>query len=117
MNDDIKTQTDEQSENAKAAMTEKVIDVLHTVFDPEIPVDIYELGLIYKVDIYPINNIYIEMTLTSPACPVAETLPLEVQNKVKEISGVNDVQVEVVFDPPWDQDMMSEAAQLELGFM
>lgn len=99
------------------AMRERVVDALHTVFDPEIPVDIYELGLIYKIDVFPINNIMIEMTLTSPACPVAETMPQEVQDKVKEIEGVNDVQVEVVFEPPWDQEMMSEAARLELGFM
>lgn len=102
---------------ADAALKERVIDTLHTVFDPEIPVDIYELGLIYKVDIMPINNVMIEMTLTSPMCPVAESMPQEVQDKVKEMEQVNDVQVEVVFDPPWDQGMMSEAAKLELGFM
>jgi len=99
------------------ALREKVVDALHTVFDPEIPVDIYELGLIYKIDIFPINNVMVEMTLTSPMCPVAETLPQEVQDKIKDIPEVNDAQVEVVFDPPWDQEMMSEAAKLELGFM
>jgi FeS assembly SUF system protein len=98
-------------------LRERIIDELHTVFDPEIPVDIYELGLIYKVEIMPINNVMIEMTLTSPMCPVAETMPQEVKDKVAAIPEVNDVQVEVVFDPPWDQSMMSEAAQLELGFM
>ena len=111
------TAEEQKSKIANEVMQERVIDVLHTVFDPEIPVDIYELGLIYKVEVFPINNIMIEMTLTSPACPVAETMPQEVQDKVKEIEGVNDVQVEVVFDPPWDQEMMSEAARLELGFM
>lgn len=99
------------------ALRERIIDTIHTIFDPEIPVDIYELGLIYKIEIFPINNVMIEMTLTSPMCPVAETMPQEVQDKVKEIDEVNDVQVEVVFDPPWDQEMMSEAAKLELGFM
>lgn len=98
-------------------LRERIIDTIHTIFDPEIPVDIYELGLIYKIEIFPINNVMIEMTLTSPMCPVAETLPQEVQDKIKEIDQVNDVQVEVVFDPPWDQEMMSEAAKLELGFM
>lgn len=111
------TTEDKEIKTADEAMRERVIDTLHTVFDPEIPVDIYELGLIYKIDVFPINNIMIEMTLTSPMCPVAETMPQEVQDKVKEIDGVNDVQVEVVFDPPWDQEMMSEAAKLELGFM
>lgn len=111
------TTEDKEVKTADEAMRERVIDTLHTVFDPEIPVDIYELGLIYKIDVFPINNIMIEMTLTSPMCPVAETMPQEVQDKVKEIDGVNDVQVEVVFDPPWDQEMMSEAAKLELGFM
>ncbi len=98
-------------------LRERIVDELHTVFDPEIPVDIYELGLIYKIEIFPINNVLIEMTLTSPMCPVAETLPQEVKDKVANLPQVNDVQIEVVFDPPWDQSMMSEAAQLELGFM
>lgn len=102
---------------AEEALRERIIDTIHTIFDPEIPVDIYELGLIYKIEIFPINNVMIEMTLTSPMCPVAETLPQEVQDKIKALEGVNDVQVEVVFDPPWDQEMMSEAAKLELGFM
>lgn len=112
-----KPQLLEQSEESKAKLKERIVDQLHTVFDPEIPVDIYELGLIYNIEIYPINNVHIDMTLTSPACPVAESLPKEVQDKVNELSEVNDTQVEVVFDPPWDQEMMSEAAKLELGFM
>jgi FeS assembly SUF system protein len=87
------------------------------VYDPEIPVDIYELGLIYEINIYPVNNVYILMTLTSPACPSAEEIPGEVERNIKAIEGVNDVTVEITFDPPYSQDMMSEAAKLELGFL
>ncbi|MCT4666067.1 MAG: SUF system Fe-S cluster assembly protein [Flavobacteriales bacterium] len=96
---------------------ERVIEVLHTIYDPEIPVDIYELGLIYDVKVSDEGDIEIEMTLTSPNCPVAETLPVEVQDKVKELPEVENCRVEIVFDPPWDKSMMSEEAQLELGFM
>ena len=95
----------------------QVVDALHSVYDPEIPVDIYELGLIYEINVYPVNNVFILMTLTSPACPAAETIPSEVEEKVKAIEGINDVKVEITFDPPYSQDMMSEAAKLELGFM
>lgn len=95
----------------------KVQEALRSVYDPEIPVDIYELGLIYEINVFPVNNVYILMTLTSPACPAAETIPNEVEEKVKAIHGVNDVKVEITFDPPYSQDMMSEAAKLELGFM
>jgi FeS assembly SUF system protein len=95
----------------------KVIEVLHEVYDPEIPVDIYELGLIYEVDILPINNVQIVMTLTAPSCPSAQELPVEVKERVKAIEGVNEVDVSVVWDPPWDKSMMSEVAMLELGFM
>jgi FeS assembly SUF system protein len=98
-------------------LQEKVLDAIKTVYDPEIPVDIYELGLIYEINIYPINNVYIQMTLTSPSCPSAEVIPGEVEQKIKAIEGVNDVKVEVTFDPPYSQDMMSEAAKLELGFL
>jgi FeS assembly SUF system protein len=98
-------------------LKEKVIAAIKTVYDPEIPVDVYELGLIYDIKIYPVNNVYITMTLTSPACPSAGTIPGEVEMKVREIEGVNDVNVELTFDPPYHQDMMSEAAKLELGFM
>lgn len=94
-----------------------VVETLKSVYDPEIPVDIYELGLIYEINIYPVNNVYVVMTLTSPACPVAETLPVEVEQKLKGIEGVNDVKVELTFDPPFTQDMMSESAKLELGFL
>jgi len=94
-----------------------VIDVLKTIYDPEIPVDVYELGLIYEVKINKDKHIDIEMTLTSPNCPVAESMPKEVEDKVAEISGVKSAKVNIVFDPPWDKDMMSEEAKLELGFL
>ncbi|MEJ7740414.1 MAG: SUF system Fe-S cluster assembly protein [Chitinophagaceae bacterium] len=96
-------------------LKQKVIDRLQTIFDPEIPVNIYELGLIYEVDILPVNNVQIIMTLTAPGCPAAQSLPVEVEQKVKEIEGINDVHVSVTWNPPWDKSMMSEAAQLELG--
>ena len=101
----------------KMSLKDKVVEAIKEVYDPEIPVDVYELGLIYEINVYPVNNIYILMTLTSPACPSAEAIPVDIENKVKEIEGVNDVQVEVTFDPPYTQDMMSEAAKLELGFL
>ena len=98
-------------------LRDKVVEALKTVYDPEIPVDIYELGLIYEINIFPVNNVYVVMTLTSPACPVAESLPAEVEQKLKSIEGVNEAKVELTFDPPFTQDMMSEAAKLELGFL
>ena len=98
-------------------LRDKVIACLQTIFDPEIPVNIYELGLIYSVDIMPINNVQILMTLTAPSCPAAQSLPIEVDQKVRMIEGVNDVYVSVTWDPPWNKSMMSEAAQLELGFL
>ncbi len=98
-------------------LREKVVSAIKSVYDPEIPVDIYELGLIYEINIYPVNNVFVLMTLTSPACPSAEAIPGEVEQKLKEIEGINDVKVEVTFDPPYTQDMMSEAAKLELGFL
>ena len=98
-------------------LKQKVIDCLQTIFDPEIPVSIYELGLIYKIDILPINNVQITMTLTAPSCPSAQDIPIEVDQKVRMIEGVNEVDVSVVWDPPWDRSMMSEVAMLELGFM
>jgi FeS assembly SUF system protein len=98
-------------------LRDKVVEVLQTIYDPEIPVSIYELGLIYRVDILPINNVQITMTLTAPSCPAAQSLPIEVDQKVRQIDGVNDVHVAVTWDPPWDKSMMSEAAQLELGWM
>jgi len=98
-------------------LKDKVIDRLKTIYDPEIPVNIYELGLIYEVNVLPINNLQIVMTLTSPGCPAAQSLPVEVDQKLREIEGVNDVHVAVTWTPPWDKSMMSETAQLELGFL
>lgn len=98
-------------------LREKVLAAIKTVYDPEIPVDIYELGLIYEISVYPVNNVFVSMTLTSPSCPSAETIPSEVEQKIKAIEGINDVKVEITFDPPYSQEMMSEAAKLELGFM
>lgn len=98
-------------------LREKVVEALKSVYDPEIPVDIYELGLIYEINIFPVNNVYVVMTLTSPSCPVAESLPVEVEQRLKAIEGINEAKVELTFDPPFTQDMMSEAAKLELGFL
>ncbi len=93
----------------------KAIEVLRTIYDPEIPVDIYELGLIYEIKVEK-KQIFVKMTLTSPNCPVAESLPVEVEGKLKTIAEVENATVEIVFEPPWDKEMMSEAAKLELGF-
>ncbi len=98
-------------------LKQKVIEALQNIYDPEIPVSIYELGLIYQIDILPINNVQIVMTLTAPGCPAAQSLPIEVDEKVRAIEAVNDVHVSVTWEPAWDKSMMSEAAQLELGFM
>ncbi|KAB2815311.1 MAG: SUF system Fe-S cluster assembly protein [Bacteroidetes bacterium] len=91
------------------------VDVLRSIYDPEIPVDIYELGLVYDVQVSEDGDVHILMTLTSPNCPVAESLPVEVEEKVKCIDEAKDVEVEITFDPPWTKDMMSEEARLELG--
>ena len=99
------------------ALGDKVVTVLKTIYDPEIPVDIYELGLIYDVFVNEDAEVKILMTLTSPNCPVAETLPVEVEEKVKVLEEVKDAEVEITFDPTWTQDMMSEEARLELGFL
>ena len=96
---------------------EKVVKVLKTIYDPEIPVDIYELGLIYDVFLNEDNDVKILMTLTSPNCPVAESLPQEVKDKVAEIDGVKSSDVEMTFEPPWSKDLMSEEAKLELGML
>ena len=96
---------------------EKIVNELKQVYDPEIPVDVYELGLIYDVFINETNEVKILMTLTSPNCPVAESLPKEVEDKVKSIDQVKDAEVEITFDPPWTKDLMSDEAKLELGFM
>lgn len=96
---------------------EKIVQVLKTIFDPEIPVDIYELGLIYDVMVNDHKEAKILMTLTSPNCPVAETLPKEVENKIEQLEEIDNAEVEITFDPTWTQDMMSEEAKLELGFL
>lgn len=96
---------------------EKIVTILKTIYDPEIPVDIYELGLIYDVLVNEENDVKILMTLTSPNCPVAETLPVEVEEKVKSLDMIKDAEVEITFDPPWTQDLMSEEAKLELGLL
>ena len=101
----------------KMDIEERVIDALRTIYDPEIPVDIYELGLIYEVKINDEAHAEVLMTLTSPSCPVAESMPLEVEEKMRGVKGVESGKVELTFEPPWDKDMMSEAALLELGFM
>jgi len=100
----------------KIALEMKVVEVIKTIYDPEIPVDIYELGLIYGIKINDDRTVDIVMTLTSPACPVAGTLPGDVETKVKMLPGVTDVRVELTFEPPWDKDKMSEVAKFELGF-
>jgi FeS assembly SUF system protein len=99
------------------ALGEKIVRVLKTIFDPEIPVDIYELGLIYDVFVNEDYEVKILMTLTTPNCPVAETLPLEVEDKIKSLNEVKDAEVEITFDPPWSQDLMSDEAKLELGML
>ncbi len=98
-------------------MREKVVEQIRTVYDPEIPVNIFELGLIYNVDVTAGMDVLVEMTLTSPNCPAAQSMPAEVEQKVRSIDGIGEVVVEVVWDPPWSQEHMSEAARLELGIM
>jgi FeS assembly SUF system protein len=104
-------------EKNELSLRDKVVEAIKTVYDPEIPVDVFELGLIYEINVYPIDNVFILMTLTSPACPAAEVIPEEIEQRVKAIDGINDVKVEITFDPPYTQEMMSEAAKLELGFL
>lgn len=101
----------------EAELREKVVAAIKQIYDPEIPVDVYELGLIYDIKIFPVNNIYVLMTLTSPACPSAGEIPVEIERKIREIEGVSDVSVELTFDPPYSQEMMSEVARYELGFL
>ena len=105
------------NKNSQNEFKEKIINAIKLVFDPEIPVDIYELGLIYDVFVNEDYEVKILMTLTTPNCPVAETLPLEVEEKVKSMDEVKNAEVEITFDPPWSKDLMSDEAKLELGFM
>ncbi|MBI2966967.1 MAG: DUF59 domain-containing protein [Bacteroidetes bacterium] len=101
----------------KKELEQIIIEKLKTCYDPEIPVDIYELGLIYDIRIDDENNVEIIMTLTTPMCPVAESLPADVEHKVRSIEILKDVKIKLTFDPPWDKSMMSEEAKLELGFL
>ena len=105
------------NKNNTKNLGEKIVKELKSIFDPEIPVDIYELGLIYDVFVNEDNEVKIMMTLTSPNCPVAESLPQEVEEKIRSIDEVKTAEVEITFDPPWTKDLMSEEAKLELGFM
>jgi len=105
------------TENKTIDLRSLVVAAIKTVYDPEIPVDVFELGLIYEINVFPVNNVHVLMTLTSPSCPSAETIPAEIEQRIKEIEGINDVKVEITWDPPYSQDMMSEAAKLELGFL
>lgn len=104
-------------EDEKRAIEERAIEVIKTIFDPEIPVDVYELGLIYEIKVDDKFNVIIVMTLTSPSCPVAESLPEDVRNKVAGIYGVESAEIDLVFEPAWTKEMMSEEALLELGFL
>lgn len=101
----------------KKAIEDRIIQVLKTVYDPEIPVDIFELGLIYEVEVKDDASVFVQMTLTSPSCPVAESLPAEVEEKVKQTEGVQDCELDLTFDPAWSKEMISEEAQLELGLL
>jgi FeS assembly SUF system protein len=114
--------TENQAESAPQtqdaeALRERIVDTLRSIYDPEIPVNIYEIGLIYSVDIDPANAVNIRMTLTSPACPAAGTLPGEVEDKTRRVQGVTDVKVDLVWDPTWSPSMMSETAKLQLGML
>jgi len=100
------------------ALQDKIVaDVLRNIYDPEIPVSIYDLGLIYELKVEPSGEVHVKMTLTAPGCPVAGMLMMEVQDKIKQLAGVKDVKVELVWDPPWEPSRMSEAARLQLGMM
>ncbi len=105
------------SKTAETSMQEKVVELIKTCYDPEIPVNIYELGLIYDIDVDDQNNVKVAMTLTSPACPVAGTLPIEVEDKIKTLKDVASAKVEIVWEPQWSPDMMSDVARYELGMM
>ena len=106
-----------EEEKNEVSLRDRVLETIKTVYDPEIPVDIYELGLIYEINVFPVNNVFVLMTLTSPSCPAAEIIPDELQSKLKKMEGVSSAKVEVTFDPPYTQEMMSEVARLELGFL
>jgi FeS assembly SUF system protein len=115
--DDASTGADRKRLAEVEALGERIVEAIKTCYDPEIPVNIYELGLIYKVDVEDDDTVLVDMTLTSPHCPVAETLPVEVKDKIKAVEGVRDCEINLVWDPPWHPSMMSEEAQLELGMI
>ena len=123
MSDDTKTEPQADGTSAAPAVVDtqaiktEIIARIKTVYDPEIPVDIWEMGLIYSIDVSPTGEVNVKMTLTAPACPSAEELPGMVETRVASVSGVTKAKVEVVWDPPWDKDKMSEAAKLRLGFL
>ena len=104
------------TQEEKTAIEERIVDVLHTVYDPEIPVNIYDLGMIYKVDVQENGNVDLDMTFTSPSCPAADFILQDVRSKVESVEGVTSANVNLVFEPEWDQSMMSEEARVELGF-
>ncbi len=108
---------DIRTERSFIEIQNDVMDVIRTIFDPEIPVNIYDLGLIYEVKVSPDNKVKVLMTLTAPNCPAAEILPNEIKEKIERIEGVKEVEIELTFDPPWEMSMMSEEAKLELGFL
>ena len=109
--------SDQEQIQVEEELKAKIIKAIQTVYDPEIPVNVFDLGLIYDIKIFPINNVNVIMTLTSPSCPSAGQIPGEVEASVRTVEGINDVIVDLTFDPPYTQDMMTEAAKLELGFM
>ncbi len=111
------TEQGEQGQDQAAALKEKVVEELKTIYDPEIPVNIYELGLIYDVEVADGGKVAVTMTLTTPMCPVAESMPGDVEAKVRGVDGVTDASVDLVWEPPWDMDMLSDAAKLELGML
>ncbi len=117
MNEEPESSSAGEPQDENLTLEERVVAVLKTVYDPEIPVDIYELGLIYDVVSGPDGDISIRMTLTSPMCPVAESLPIDVQKRVGTVDGVTSVDVDLVWDPTWNPDMMTEAAKLQLGML
>ena len=117
MSEELKQQNQDNPTKTWVQVQEEAIQIIQTVYDPEIPVNIYELGLIYEVKVSNDLNIEVIMSLTSPFCPAAQSMPAEIKEKLSAIEGVQNVEVNVVFDPPWTQDMMSEAAKLQLGFM
>jgi len=117
LEDKLTNITPEISNGEAEELKEAVITALKQVYDPEIPVDIYELGLIYKLQVNKTGHVFVQMTLTSPACPVAGSLPGEVESQIRLVEGVHSVDVELIWDPPWSRERMSEAAKLELGFL